>query len=78
MSAPVIMAAHSLGIHTVIHEQNSIVGKANQLVMKKVDAIITCYENVMRFFQRKRFICWEIQEQQLPKRQYLMKTILNH
>ena len=52
VSAPVIMAAHSLGIHTVIHEQNSIVGKANQLVMKKVDAIITCYENVMRFFQR--------------------------
>lgn len=54
MSAPVIMAAHSLGIHTVIHEQNSIVGKANQLVMKKVDAIITCYEKCNEVFPKEK------------------------
>ena len=54
VSAPVIMAAHSLGIHTVIHEQNSIVGKANQLVMKKVDAIITCYEKCNEVFPKEK------------------------
>ena len=80
VSAPVIMAAHSLGIHTVIHEQNSIVGKANQLSYEKVDAIITCYENVMRFFQRKRFhYVGKFQRaNNCQKRQHLMKTILNH
>ena len=54
VSAPVIMAAHSLGIHTVIHEQNSIVGKANQLVMKKVDAIVTCYEKCNEVFPKDK------------------------
>lgn len=54
VSAPVIMAAHSLGIRTVIHEQNSIVGKSNQLVMKQVDAIITCYEKCDEVFPKEK------------------------
>lgn len=31
VSAPVILAAHQLGVKTMIHEQNSIMGKANEL-----------------------------------------------
>lgn len=54
VSAPVILAAHALGIHTVIHEQNSIVGKSNQIVMKKVDAIITCYEKCNEVFPKDK------------------------
>lgn len=54
VSAPVILAGHSLGIKTMIHEQNSIVGKANQLVMKKVDRIITCYEECSSVFPKEK------------------------
>lgn len=54
VSAPVILAAHSLGIPTMIHEQNSIVGKANQLVMDKVDSIITCYEKCEEVFPKAK------------------------
>lgn len=54
VSAPVIMAAHSMEIPTIIHEQNSIVGKANQMVMKKVDAIVTCYEKCNEVFPKDK------------------------
>ncbi|MCF0107123.1 MAG: undecaprenyldiphospho-muramoylpentapeptide beta-N-acetylglucosaminyltransferase [Holdemanella sp.] len=54
VSAPVILAAHALKIATVIHEQNSIVGKANQHVMKKVDAIITCYDKCKEVFPKDK------------------------
>lgn len=56
VSAPVILAGHSLKIPTVIHEQNSIVGKANQLVMNKVDRIITCYEKCQEIFPASKTI----------------------
>lgn len=54
VSAPVILAAHHLQIPTLIHEQNSIVGKANQLVMHKVDRIITCYEKCSEVFPKEK------------------------
>ena len=54
VSAPVIMAAQSLGIHTVIHEQNSIVGKSNKVVMKKCDAIVTCYKKCEEVFPKDK------------------------
>lgn len=54
VSAPVILAAHSLHIPTMIHEQNSIVGKANKLVMNKVDKIITCYEKCEEVFPKEK------------------------
>lgn len=54
VSAPVILAAHHLGIPTMIHEQNSIIGKANQLVMKKADAIVCCYEKCLSQFDRNK------------------------
>lgn len=44
VSAPVLLAAQSLGIKTMIHEQNSIVGKANLLLKDKVDGIVICYD----------------------------------
>ena len=47
VSAPVIMAAHSYSVKVMIHEQNSIVGKANKLCMKFADAIVACYESIL-------------------------------
>lgn len=44
VSAPVMMAAHSLGVKVMLHEQNSIVGSANRLCAKFADAIVCCYE----------------------------------
>ncbi len=44
ISVPVILAAKKIGKPAVIHEQNSLVGKANKLLDKKVDAIIGSYE----------------------------------
>ncbi len=54
VSAPVMMAAAALKIPTMIHEQNSIVGKSNQLVMNKVDAIVTCYEKCEEVFPKEK------------------------
>lgn len=54
VSAPVILAAHRLGVKTMIHEQNSIVGKANQLVKDKADAIVCCYEKCFAELDEKK------------------------
>lgn len=54
VSAPVMLAASALRIPVVIHEQNSIVGKANQLVMNKASAIITCYTKPEEVFPKDK------------------------
>ncbi|MCF0260324.1 MAG: undecaprenyldiphospho-muramoylpentapeptide beta-N-acetylglucosaminyltransferase [Erysipelotrichaceae bacterium] len=54
VSAPVLMAAQSMGIPTMIHEQNSVVGKANRLVMNRVDGIVTCYEKCHEVFDSNK------------------------
>ena len=51
ISIPVMMAAVKLKIRTIIHEQNSFVGRANRMLDKKADLIIGCYEeNKKQFF----------------------------
>ncbi|QIG79805.1 undecaprenyldiphospho-muramoylpentapeptide beta-N-acetylglucosaminyltransferase [Stakelama tenebrarum] len=45
---PSLMAAFRLGIPTVIHEQNAVLGRVNRHVANKVDAIATAYEKVER------------------------------
>lgn len=54
VSAPVLLAAHSLGIKTMIHEQNSIVGKANLLLKDKVDGIVICYDKCFETFGHEK------------------------
>lgn len=54
VSAPVLWAASSLGIPVMMHEQNSVVGKANKLVMDKADGIVTCYEKCREVFDPKK------------------------
>ena len=43
-SASALEAAASLKIKTMIHEQNSIIGLTNKILIKKVDKIICCYQ----------------------------------
>lgn len=45
---PAILAAHSLGVATAVHEQNAVLGRVNRLVARRVRAIATAYPNVSR------------------------------
>lgn len=44
ISLPIMMAAKSLGLKTVIHEQNSFAGKANKFLDRKMDLVIGSYD----------------------------------
>ncbi len=56
VTAPVIMAAHSLGIKTFIHEQNSVAGKANLTLSKIVDLIGVSFESSKNEFPKEKTI----------------------
>lgn len=51
---PVIMAAKKLGVKTFIHEQNSIPGKSNKVLAKKVDLIGVSFKDSMKYFDVKK------------------------
>jgi len=51
---PVMQAAHALHIKTMLHEQNSIVGKANKVLMGSVDAIVCAYEANFSIFPKNK------------------------
>ena len=53
---PVIKEAHKLGIKTVIHEQNSIAGKANLALSKIVDLICVSFKSSMSEFPKEKTI----------------------
>ncbi|MFV0480035.1 MAG: undecaprenyldiphospho-muramoylpentapeptide beta-N-acetylglucosaminyltransferase [Anaerorhabdus sp.] len=44
ITVPVVLAASHLKIKTMIHEQNSVPGKANRFLARIVDAVVGCYE----------------------------------
>lgn len=51
VTMPVIMAAKTLKIPTVIHEQNSIPGKTNKYLSKNIDLACVSYENSKEYFK---------------------------
>lgn len=51
ISIPVMQAACKLGLKTVIHEQNSFVGRANRILDNKVDLIIGSYQENLKQFK---------------------------
>lgn len=53
---PVIKEAHKLGIKTVIHEQNSIAGKANLSLSKYVDLICVSFKSSMDEFPKNKVV----------------------
>lgn len=56
VTVPVIMAAHSLGIKTFIHEQNSVAGKANLTLSRYVDLIGVSFKSSMNEFPKEKVI----------------------
>ena len=51
ISLPLLLVAQKMNIKTMIHEQNSIMGKTNQLVYKKTDGVIVCYKNLLNEYK---------------------------
>ena len=49
-SASIVMAASMMGIKTIIHEQNSIIGLTNKILIKRVDKIVCCYNKALEQF----------------------------
>lgn len=45
---PALLAAQSLGIATIIHEQNAVLGRVNRFLARHVNAIATAYARVDR------------------------------
>ncbi len=45
VTAPVIMAAHSMKVKTLIHEQNSVLGLTNRFLSKYVDCVCTSFKD---------------------------------
>lgn len=45
-SYSIMRAAINNNIPTVLHEQNSIIGKSNQVLGRKVDALVTAYDDI--------------------------------
>lgn len=54
VSASVVYSATRMHIKTMIHEQNSIIGLTNKMLMKHVDAIVCCYEKAYEAFPREK------------------------
>ena len=54
ISVPLIIAAHQLGIPTMISEQNSYAGKANVFLGRFADAVELAYERSARDFDSKK------------------------
>lgn len=50
VTGPVLYAAHKLGYKTMIHEQNSVPGKANLFLSKFVDCIAVSFPSSMKEF----------------------------
>lgn len=55
-SAPTLKAANSLGIPTVLQEQNSYAGVTNKLLGKKASKICVAYEGMEAFFPADRIV----------------------
>ena len=56
VTVPVILAAHSLGIKTLIHEQNSVAGKANLSLSRYVDLICVSFKSNINDFPKEKVV----------------------
>lgn len=55
-SGPVLKSAQSMGIPTLIQEQNSYAGVTNKMLARKAEKICTAYEGMERFFPSGRIV----------------------
>lgn len=55
-SGPTLWSAASLGIPTLIQEQNSYAGVTNKLLSKKADRICVAYDGMEKFFPKEKIV----------------------
>ena len=55
-SAPLLWAAQSMGVPTLIQEQNGFAGLSNKILGKRAKKICVAYENMERFFPADRIV----------------------
>ncbi len=55
-SFPVLSAAQSAGIPTLIQEQNSYAGKSNKILARKAAAVCVAYERMDQFFPKEKIL----------------------
>ena len=53
---PVVLAAHQLGIKVLLHEQNSIPGKANKFLSKYADTVCISMESSRKYFTHSNIV----------------------
>lgn len=53
---PVVMAAHQLGVKVILHEQNSIPGKANKFLSRYADTVCISMESSRKYFDHKNIV----------------------
>ncbi len=56
ITAPVLYAAHQLGIKTAIHEQNSIAGLSNRFLSHYVDKVFVSFQDSIESFPKEKTI----------------------
>ena len=55
-SVPFVFAAQILKVKTVIHEQNAIIGKANKLLSKMADLVVTSFTETKGLQRSKKVL----------------------
>ena len=55
-SFPMLNAAQSAGIPTLIQEQNSFAGKSNKILARKAKAVCVAYEGMEKFFPKEKIL----------------------
>lgn len=55
-SFPILRAAQSKGIPTLIQEQNSFAGKSNQILARRASAVCVAYDHMDKFFPKDKII----------------------
>ncbi|MDD6467170.1 MAG: undecaprenyldiphospho-muramoylpentapeptide beta-N-acetylglucosaminyltransferase [Erysipelotrichaceae bacterium] len=76
VTVPVILAASTLHIPTVLHEQNSIAGMANRFLSHMASKIVVCYPDVIRDFPKKKTLLLGNPRASIAKRVTYDRTIL--
>ena len=75
-SASALEAAASLKIKTMIHEQNSIIGLTNKILIKKVRSFVVIKKRMKNFLKKKHY-CLEILVQVLSAMKFLKIFMIN-
>lgn len=55
-SASIVLAASRMKIPTMIHEQNSIIGLTNKILIKRVNKIVCCYQKAYNEFPHEKTV----------------------